>query len=617
MPRKVIVIGLDGLEPKVIDALIARGEMPAIRSLSDGGPVRRIETTFPAQTPVAWSTFSTGVNPGGHGIYDFIHRDPKTYLPRLSLNTYEQPSIFLPPRAVNLRKGVPVWKRLGDHGVPSVVLRCPATYPAEDLRGRMLSGMGVPDILGGLGTGTYYTTDRGAQTAESEALVLLDRGRDPIDTELLGPYKPGRGRRVSIPMRIVIGADRSSLDIHTAGEPRTLKVHMGEWSPWLKLKFSLGPLQSVRAMVRFFLVAVEPELRLYASPVNFDPAKPMFPISSPPDYAKDLESRLGAYYTTGMVEDHGALNNGRIDEDAFLNQCSLVMNERERMLTGELERMKEGFLFCLFDTPDRLQHMMWRFGDPKHPLFTQEGKERYGSAIEEHYRECDAVVGRVMNYVDDETVLVVLSDHGFAGFRRGVELNAWLAANGWLRPKPGVQGGDKRETDMLRGVDWSETKAYAVGLGAIYLNVRGRESNGILDPAEAPLVRRQIAEQLSGLIDPATGDVAIRRVLARDEIYSGPLADEAPDLLVQCNDGYRVDWGTALGGIGRNVFEDNRHAWSGDHIIDATLVPGFVAANVPLRTSDIRMVDMYPSILHALQAPVPDDSEGSLAWTET
>lgn len=614
MARKVIVIGLDGLEPKIIDALMVRGEMPAMASLCAEKAVRRIETTLPAQTPVAWSTFSTGVNPGGHGIYDFIHRDPKTYLPRLSLNTYEQKSVFLPPRAVNLRRGTPLWQRLGDHGISSTIIRCPATYPAEELRGRMLSGMGVPDILGGMGTGTYYSNDRNAQTAESEMLVLLDGSNEPIQTNLFGPHKPGRGQRASLPMQIAVHQDRASLEIRTGGEPKNLNLAIGQWSGWLKLKFSVGPLQSVRGMVRFHLVSIDPELRLYASPVNFDPAKPMFPIGSPAGYSEELESILGPYYTTGMVEDHGALNNARIDEFAFLDQCAMVMKERERMLMYELERMKEGFLFCLFDTPDRLQHMMWRFGDQRHPLYSEDGHKRFGTVIQEHYRDCDALVGRVMRHVDDDTLLVVLSDHGFASFRRGVELNAWLAANGWLRAKPGVHERDSKENEMLRGIDWGETKAYAVGLGSIYLNLRGREAEGIVDPSEAESTRRKIAEQLTGLADPMTGEASVRRVLCRDDIYSGPCIEDAPDLLVQCQDGYRVAWGTALGGIGKEIFEDNGRAWSGDHIIDSTLVPGFIAANISLRPGEIRMVDMVPSILRSLNVPVPADCEGSPAW---
>jgi predicted AlkP superfamily phosphohydrolase/phosphomutase len=603
--RRVIVVGLDGFEPTLVDALVREGRLPNIGRMAAVSGVRRVATTFPAQTPVAWSTFATGVNPGGHGIFDFIHRDPSTYTPIVALNRYEQKSAFLPPRAVNLRRGAAVWRRLSDAGVPSAVLRCPCTYPADAIRGRMLSGMGVPDVLGGFGTGAFYTTRADVASQESETVVTLRRDGGRVQTVLLGPRVPRKSERAAAPIALVVAQDGQSVAVESAGEPRVLEVPLGRWSDWLKVKFPLGMLQSVRGMVRFRLISTSPDLELYASPVNFDPAHPLFPIGTPDVYSAELERRIGTYYTTGMVEDHAALNNGRIDEAAFFEQCRLVLDERERMLTLEADRTPEGFVFCLFDTPDRLQHMTWRFLDRRHPRWNEEESRRFENVVADHYRDCDAIVGRLLDQVDERTLLLVLSDHGFGSFRRGLNINRWLQAHGLLTLRS-----DAADEDSLQAVDWGRTKAYALGLGSVYLNLRGREAAGVVEPSEAGDILRGIVEGLSGLVDPATGARSVTRVVRRDEVYFGPYAHESPDLVVCFAEGYRASWATALGGVGEEVFEDNCKKWSGDHIVDPSLVPGFLVANRPLSPEPIRMTDLCPTILAALGASAPRDLEG-------
>ena len=161
--RKVIVIGLDGFEPKIAESMIAQGKLPNLARLQEQGGYSRNKTTYPAQTPVAWSTFSTGTNPGGHGIFDFLGRDTNTYLPVLALSKYEQKNAFVPPKVINMRRGVPIWDLLTQAGIPSTVIRCPCTYPPDKIQGKMLSGVGVPDLRGGLGTSTFYTTRQGVR----------------------------------------------------------------------------------------------------------------------------------------------------------------------------------------------------------------------------------------------------------------------------------------------------------------------------------------------------------------------------------------------------------------------------------------------------------------------
>ncbi|MEX0713202.1 MAG: alkaline phosphatase family protein, partial [Pirellulales bacterium] len=462
--RKVVVVGFDGLEPKLVERLIERGELPNMARLRQQGSFARLATTCPAQTPVAWSTFATGVNPGGHGIFDFIQRDPRTYMPQLALNRYQQTNPFLPPKAVNLRRGKTVWDALADHGLPSVVLRCPCTYPAGDVRGRLLSGMGVPDLRGGLGTSTFYTTAEGIKPRESEAVVrVVPDQHGNIATHLLGPLNGKTRKPAEFEIRVEAGPAPDRVIVRSTGEPRELELVEGRWSEWLKVKFKPGLLQSARGMVRFYLVRGKP-LELYASPLNFDPQAPIFPISFPAEYAAELESRLGAYYTAGMVEDHAGLSNGRITEEAFLDQCGQVWRQREAMLFDELARLDEGLLFCLFDTPDRVQHMFWRFTEPDHPANQSAGlRAGFERVIDEQYRRCDALAGQVLDQADENTLVIAMSDHGFNSFRRGMHLNTWLHDQGLLALKPNMRPSDEAG-DFFHHVDWSRTKAYALGL---------------------------------------------------------------------------------------------------------------------------------------------------------
>ncbi|MBA2564691.1 MAG: alkaline phosphatase family protein [Gemmatimonadetes bacterium] len=610
--HKVVVVGLDGLEPTIVERMLEAGEMPHLRRLRNGGGLARVRTTSPAQTPVAWSTFATGVNPGGHGIFDFIRRDPRTYLPDFSLNRYEQKNAFLPPRAVNLRRGTPVWELLSAAGIPSTVVRCPCTFPPDVFRGRMLAGMGVPDLRGGLGTSTFYTSAEGVKPEESENVITLRGGADgTFDTHVIGPRNPRTRGNFEFPLRIRVDRAAGRVVLASEGQPRALDVAQGAWSGWLRVRFKTGLLQSVSGVVRFHLRGVDP-LELHASPVNFDPEAPLFPVGTPAEYPKELADRLGTFYTTGMVEDHGGLNNGRFDEVAYLDQCNLVLAEREAMLQHELARLDDGLLFCLFDTPDRVQHMFWRFREPDHPA-NRDGDARanpeLARVIEENYRACDAIVGRALEHVDDRTLCVVLSDHGFSSFQRGVNLNTWLHDQGLLALQTGVRPGEAAG-DMLRHVDWERTRAYALGLGSVYLNLQGREAKGIVASDEAPTLRASIAAGLTGLADPDRAVVAVRGASTREQAYAGPYVEESPDVVVNFAAGYRASWSTALGGIPEVQFEDNVKRWGGDHIIDPELVPGVLLMNRPFDGAGAHLRDLAPTILAALGAPRGPAMEG-------
>jgi predicted AlkP superfamily phosphohydrolase/phosphomutase len=238
--------------------------------------------------------------------------------------------------------------------------------------------------------------------------------------------------------------------------------------------------------------------------------------------------------------------------------------------------------------------MYWRYIEEGHPAARDVDSPEYGDAIEQQYRRNDAIVGRVMERLGDGDALIVLSDHGCTSFRRGVNLNAWLAKEGYLTLKEGADGTE----EWLQSVDWSRTTAYAVGLVGIFLNIRGREVKGIVEPGEqAEELKRELISKLSGLRDEQEGEVAINEAWDTDRLYRGPYKGNAPDLLIGYNHGYRISWDGASGVVAGPVFEDNEKAWSGDHIVDPRIVPGIVLANRPIDSEDPHIADLAPTAL--------------------
>ena len=623
----MIVIGLDGLEPTIVEAMLERGELDNLARIRQAGWYSRLRTTWPAQTPVAWSSFATGTNPGGHGIFDFISRDPATYLPDAALSRFKSPkNAFAAPQVVNQRKGVPLWQTLTQAGVPSVVLRCPCTFPPDEFNGRMLAGVGVPDVRGAQSKGTFYTRETGVQAQESEQVVVLPTGSE-FKTHVIGPRNTKQSPPSDTRAEISVEVKKTSrtLLIETGGAPARIEVRENSWSDWVRFKFKFSMLQSVSGIARFYVCQIEPHVEFYVSGVNFDPSAPMFPVSSPGTYAKDLAGEIGLFSTLGMAEEHSGLNNGRFDEAAYLAQCELIIRERERLMRRELDRFSDGFFFLLYDTPDRVQHMLWRFRDPEHPGYEPDLAREYSTLIEQHYARCDKLLAPVLEKVDEDTLLIVLSDHGFNTFRRAFDTNTWLWQQGLLALKSGRKPGEDLG-DSFAQVDWSKTCAYAVGLGGIYLNFKGREGQGILEEgAEADRVRKAIQTGLAGIADPKTQREAIASVSLREQIYSGPYAVNAPDLLVNFRPGFRVSWQTAVGGFANSLIEDNNRKWSGDHIIDPDAVPGVLFMNQNPHPATPKagaaragpqnylpsIIDLAPTILNYLGVAVPKTMEGT------
>jgi predicted AlkP superfamily phosphohydrolase/phosphomutase len=570
--KKLIFLGLDGLDPELTERWMAEGKLPNLSRLREQGSYQRLRTTCPALSPVAWSTFATGVNPAKHNIFDFLNRDLRSYAPELSsakvrpsrrvlrIGKFEIP--LERPSVEMRRKSEPFWKILDRHGVGSTILRVPVTFPPDDFSGRLLSAMSTPDLRGSQGTFSLFKSREAALEGPEQA--------EPI------------------PFRVA----ENILEIQ--GEKYPLTV--GEYTPWIRLKFRARGGSSVAGIVRFLLV--REDFSLYATPVQIDPENPALPISQPAYYATYLAKLLGSFATLGLAEDTWALNDGAIDEDAFLKQAEFIQREREAMFFSALGHLRGGVLACVFDTSDRVQHMFYRYLNPAHT------GGRYAGVIETMYRDMDRLVGEAMSHLDSETAFFVLSDHGFCSFRRGVNLNSWLRRNGYLT----LQNGSEESGEYFEGIDWSRTRAYTFGLGGLYLNLRGREAQGIVDPEDAGALKAELIAKLSGLKDD--DEIAIQQVYAASAIYRGPYIDAAPDMIVGYARGYRTSWEAAVGKTTARVFEDNEKAWSGDHCVDPTLVPGVLFSNLKVDVEDPGIEDMAPTALSLFGIEAPLWMEG-------
>jgi predicted AlkP superfamily phosphohydrolase/phosphomutase len=284
----------------------------------------------------------------------------------------------------------------------------------------------------------------------------------------------------------------------------------------------------------------------------------------------------------------------------------MIHREREYMLFDALEKTNRGTVACVFDITDRVQHMFWRYLEEDHPANAGKDRGKYRDVIQMMYQRMDELVGRVMEKVRDKDVLVVMSDHGFKSFRRGVNLNTWLHQNGYLVLNERPTG-----AEWFHGVDWSHSRAYAVGLGGIYLNLKGREANGTVMPGtEEKALKQELIRRLRGLRDEECGAVAIDEVYDTHETYKGPYVQDAPDLIVGFSRGYRVSWTCATGAVTERVFEDNVKAWSGDHCINPREVPGVFFCNRKVEEGRANIMDIGPTILDLFGIQIPTYCDG-------
>src|SRR3954451_14639463 len=678
--EKVIVLGFDGVDARYTEQWMNEGKLPNLARLRAQGTFRPLRPTIPAQTPVSWSTFSTGIDPGRTGIFDFLRRDPKTSLPVFAAfdETKEKflfgehnPLVaaaipllilggigivfrrrffgmtlsvlgivtavaaflvvlhFIPftrPGVINRRQGIPFWEAAAKAGRKARVVHVPVTFPAHDFpAGEMLSGLGVPDVSGRVGKPFFFTSEldfhRTGSNEFSIDVVQLEDNKGRIATKIQGPPNKlfGTPPYISIPMTITVANDRNSVTIEESGQ--TVTLHPGEWSGWTDFVFPFNPLIKIHGISRFHLITSQPEVKLYLSPINFDPRNlpPGFNISAPSKWAPQLAGDYGLYKTLGWQIDTWAISEGFADEQMFWDDMTFTVAQDRKMFDAFLGGDEDLMVQC-FEFPDRVGHVFWRLMDPKHPAYDAALHAKWGDALLRSYQLMDAIVGDAMAAAEKKNAaLIVLSDHGFASFRKSVNYNTWLVMNGYMTLKTGVQVKD-RNVEMLfdqgqfwENVDWSHTRAYAMGLGEMYINVKGRESQGIVNPGpEYDALKSELQSRLVTMTDMENGEHPVRRVLAREEIYRQFDPNIIPDLFVTNNDGYRVSWQTSLGGIPKNLIEPNKQTWSGDHCsVDPEIVKGIFFYNRKLASDRAPYIaDVYPTVLGLLSVRAPYELDG-------
>ena len=589
----MIVIGIDGMDYALSRKLIDEGRLPNLARLEQMGGFQALGTSVPPQSPVAWSNFITGLDSGGHGIYDFIHRNPETMDPYLSTSKPIEPSRTLKfgkwdiPLSGGgmelLRRGTPFWEVLEGHGIPTTIIRMPANFPPSGSAYRELSGMGTPDVLGTPGYYSFYTTMPERITANTEALIERVQVRDGIvEAELLGPPNPLLIESEDLKAPFTVYVDDEYLVAKIVVGQEEFILQQGEWSEWVPVEFEMIPyVQSINATARFFLKEIRPEFELYVSPINLDPAAPLMPISTPVGYATELAEATGRFYTQGMPEDTNALNEGVFNNADFMTQVAMVHTEIRNQFDYVLNEFRGGFLFYYFGNLDQVSHMMWRAMDPEHPAHDPIADAPYANAVIDRYVDADDFIGETLGKLPENTTLVVMSDHGFTSWRRAMNLNTWLLENGYI-----TLMNPRRVTGIpyFGNVDWESTEAYAVGLNGVYINQRGREANGSVMPLDQDTLSAEIAEKLLSFIDPITGEQAVTKVYHRDEVFAaGGYLDIGPDLIVGFAKGVRGSNESALGEFSTEIIFDNDHPWSGDHLMDHETVPGVLFSSRPLQ----------------------------------
>jgi len=624
--KRIVILGLDGMDPGIASKLMREGRLPNFQRLADHGVFRPLATSYPSMSPVAWSSFTTGVDPSRHNIYDFLTRDPCTYMPMLSSTDIRSAQrvlnigkfmIPLPGKTVTiklLQKSQAFWKLLGEKHIPSIIQRVPITFPPVPFKGLLLSGMCVPDLRGSQGTFGFFST----QSSEGHAAftggeqTVLRRKGNVIRTRIVGP-DDGSGGRMTLPATITLADDNRSATIEIDGcAPFTLAPET--YSDWITLEFKAKGVGKARGISRFYITSMDPEFNLYHTPIHIDPENPAMPISHPSVYAIYLAKKLGKFATLGLAEDTWALNERVIDEKAFYEQAMLIADEREAMFSDALEKTKKGLVTCVFDTTDRVQHMFYRYLDPSHPANEGRDTEIWKDAIPSVYERMDRLIGEKWDeLVRDDTCFMVISDHGFTNFRRGVNLNAWLRDEGYLF----LKDDSNTSGDWFANVDWNRTKAFSLGLTGMFINRKGREASGIVEEgAEYDALVQELIGKLKQLTDPKDGRKAIIDVFAATEFFSGPYRFDAPDLIVGYDGGFRNSWDCATGAVPEAVFSDNTKSWSGDHCVDPRIVPGVMFSNMKLNTTTPSLLDMAPSVLKLFGQAIPAYMQGRPIFAE-
>ncbi len=631
--KKVIVIGIDGMDPRLSQSMMAAGDLPNLAKMTESGGFSKLGTSIPPQSPVAWSNFINGSGPGSHGIFDFIHRHPHDQctpffsaaetLPgegaiewgdhELQLDFW--PFQHKPPHTVLRRQGVPFWDYLDAKKVDSVFYDLPSNYPptpSEYGYHKCVSGMGTPDMLGTYGTYQYFSEDSPADGLEEGGGMRsqLKFEDDTAQSKIMGPPDALRKSPKPIEIPFEIHRDRRSDTALLEIQGQKIMLQPGEWSRWIKLDFAMStpspiPNQHASGICRILLQEIAPNCRLYITPINVDPSDPAVQLSEPSGFVADISKELGLFYTTGFQEDHKARSNGVFNDDEFRRQATHVLEERLALFEYAVENYEDGLLFFYFSSSDMQSHMFWwdeSDGNAQHPTMSNPEAASRFQYVKELYKRLDSIIGDINDRYSGKATILVMSDHGFANFGRQFNLNSWLRDFGYLNPR--------ECSNVLVDGDWSRTRAYGLGINGLYLNLKGRESHGIVEPGEEQeKLLKQLSARLRNVRD-FNGKSVIRNVYRSSEIYTGDAMALAPDLIIGYARGYRASWETCLGELTLETLLDNTSAWAADHCADALEVPGVLFCNKTIDKADPSLVDIAPSILQEFGLPTPSTMTG-------
>ena len=580
---KTLIVGFDSLDPVVFDRLASAGRLPHLTALARTGSYAPLAVSNPPQTEVSWTSIATGLNPGGHGIFDFVHRNPDTYAPYVSLLPTASGlggHTFAPPSTTPT-----LFDTAARDGYPATALWWPAAFPARPARPvRTIPGLGTPDIHGRLGVGTLFTTSPGTvdERAKTAVQPLEATATGALAGRLAGPGDAAA--RPSVPFTLELSGDGGRLAIGR----QVMDLPRGTWTPIIEVVFKIRFGVKVRVLTQAIVSRVQPDVRIYFLPLQLHPLHAPWPYGAPRGFLKDTWRRAGPFLTLGWPQDTTALEDGCIDDAQFLSLCESIDAQRERVLAHQLERFDEGVLGIVFDSLDRVQHM-----------FTV----RSPDTVHRWYERCDAAVGRIVQRLSARggapSQLLVLSDHGFAPFRYKVHLNRWLVEGGYMaRREASSEAG-------LGGVDWERTSAYAVGLNGVYLNRRGREARGIVSDAEADATLDRLKASLLAWPGP-DGSTVVERAWTNREAFEGAHASAGPDLVVGYRPGYRASAETGLGQIGARTIEDNHDHWEADHCVNVEAVPGVIFSN----RRDVAERPSYRDVPVLVTGRMPDGGGG-------
>jgi predicted AlkP superfamily phosphohydrolase/phosphomutase len=683
---RVIIVGFDGVDAELTEQWMDEGKLPNLARLRESGTFRPLRPTLPAQTPVSWATFSTGIDPGRTAIFDFLRRDPQTYMPvfaafnettepfvlgrwngpaagaaaalltllvialpiRLLRRSWRAPLLaglplallagagawyfaatLLPesrPGVENRRQGIPLWDVVSDAGLKARIIRVPVTFPSEEFDGHMISGLGVPDLSGRVGKPYYFTSEIGRRGADSTnefsiEVVQLDDNRGVLESKISGPPNKlfSEPEYVETAVTLTVADDRKSVEVEVGAQRFVLRP--GEWSEWVSFEFAFNRVVRIQGISRFFLLSSEPEVRLYLSPINFDPRHlpPGIRVSTPPSWARELAEEHGPFKTMGWGIDTWAVSEGFANERMFWDDM-VWTEEQFRTMYRQFLRGDDDLYVQYFEFPDRVAHIFYRLVDEAHPAYDPAIAAEWGDAILRSYQMMDQIAGEAIAAAEQQgAVLMVISDHGFATWRRSINYNTWLVQNGYLVLRSGVEARERNlellfdQGEFWENVDWSKTRAYAMGLGNLYINLAGREAKGIVRPGEEyEKLKEELKQGLEAIVDPDTGERPVSRVVSREEAYRSFDPNMIPDLFITNRPGYRVSWQTSLGGIQKNLIEENRRVWSGDHCsLDPEFVKGIFFSNRKLATArEPYIADIYPTVLELLGVAPPYELDG-------